>query len=151
MKRTLLIIALMPTLCFAENLFKNSSMDTASTWAGDRKFETVEGERVISLEAKKNKPQSFYQEVDTRDVKDVVLKFRYRTSDYSGRGLQIRGKRQNRSSTFRTINLTADGQWHEYTWQFTEMRDSGRMRFSLELLEGTGTVLIDDVTLEPKA
>ncbi len=85
MKHALLMLALMPTLCLAENLFKNSSMDTASTWAGDRNFETVEGNRVMSLKAKKNKDVIFSQEIDARDQKALAVRFRYQSIDYKGR------------------------------------------------------------------
>jgi hypothetical protein len=151
MKQILFVFALIPTLCFGENLFRNSSMDTGSTWAGDRKFETVDGNRVMSLEARKNKTVISYQDVDTRDVTDLVLKFRYRISDYNGRGFQIRGRRTAGGSTFRNMTLQTDGAWHEYTWNFTELRGSGQIRFSFELLEGSGSILLDDVTLEPKS
>ncbi len=151
MKHTTLILLLIPTLGLAENLVRNGTMDTASTWAGDRDFETVDGNRVMSLKAKKNKSIMFYQDVPTRDVKDLVWKFRYQTADYKGRGLQIRGKRQDGGSTFRTITLKTDGQWNDITWPFSELRGSGEVRFSFELLDGTGTVLIDDVTIEQKA
>ena len=140
LKTTLLVLLLIPTLGSAENLFRNSAMDTAATWAGDRNFETVEGNRVMSLKAKKNKSVMFYQEAETRDQKDLVIKFRYQTADYKGRGLQIRGTRQNGSSTFRTIALKTDGQWVEYKWEFSELRGSGQIRFSFELMDGTGTV-----------
>ena len=146
----LFLALLLPCLCLAENLFTNSSMDTTGSWRGDRRFENVEGNAVLSLEAKKNKPVYFSQDVNTRKATDVVLKFRYQTSDYSGRGLQVRGLRQDDSSTFNNRQLKADGKWHDMTWNFTEIRGSQRMTFSVELLEGTGKVLFDDVTLETK-
>lgn len=149
MQKVFVLLAFTPALCFAQNAFQNSSMDNASGWSGDRKFVTVDDNRVISLEAKKNKTLRFYQGADTSDTKDVVLKFRYQTTDYQGRGLQLRGKRPDGSSTFRNIELKTDGQWNEYAWDFSEVNGSRRMEFSLELLEGSGTVLIDDVMLVP--
>ena len=150
-KRTVLGVALLvPGLCLAENLLTNSSMDTTGAWRGDRRFESVEGNAVISLEAKKNKPVSFSQDVTTRKITDVVLKFRYQTSDYAGRGLQLRATRQDDSSTHNNRQLKADGKWHEMTWNFSEIRGSQRLTFSIELLEGTGKVLFDDVTVEAK-
>lgn len=146
----LFLVLLVPCLCLAENLFTNSSMDTTGAWRGDRRFETVDGNAVLTLEAKKNKTVSFSQDVTTRKVTDVVLKFRYQTSDYSGRGLQLRATRQDDSSTHNNRQLKADGKWHEMTWTFSEVRGSNRLTFSIELLEGTGKVLFDDVTVEEK-
>lgn len=152
MKTRLLVLALLvASVSYAENLFTNSSMDTTGGWQGDRRFETVDGNKVASLEAKKNRTVSFSQDVSTRDVSDLVLKLRYRTADYAGRGLQLRGRRQARGgSTLTTRPLKADGQWHEMTWNFTEVRDANRVTFTIELLEGTGKVLFDDVTVEAK-
>lgn len=76
MKRTLLVVTLIPTLCLAENLFKNSTMDTQSNWGGDRRFDLVEGNRVMVLEANKNKPVAFHQDADSRNLKDLTLKHR---------------------------------------------------------------------------
>ncbi len=150
MKKYLLIALLIPTLCLAENLFRNSDMETGSGWSGDRRFEKVDENRVMVMEARKGRTVTCYQDVATRDQKDLILKFRYRTKDYSGRGLQLRGLRQNDSSTFRNINLKADDQWHDFEWQFSEIRGSSKIRFSFELLEGEGKVFLDDVALEPK-
>jgi hypothetical protein len=151
MKRLLLFLGLLvPGLCLAENLFNNSAMDTTGAWRGDRRFEKVEGNAVISLEAKKNKTVSFAQDVNTARTTDLVLKLRYQTTDYTGRGVQLRATRMDDSSTFHNRQLVADGKWHDLSWNFSEVRGSNRITFSVELLEGTGKVLFDDVTVEPK-
>ncbi|MEO7725041.1 MAG: hypothetical protein ABIU29_10235 [Chthoniobacterales bacterium] len=150
MKKYLLIALLTPTLCLGENLFRNSDMDIGAAWSGDRRFEKVDDNQAMVMEAKKGRTVSCYQDAATRGQKDLILKFRYRTQDYIGRGLQLRGSRQNDSSTFRTISLKADDQWHDFEWQFSEIRGSSKIRFSFELLEGAGKVFLDDVTLEPK-
>jgi hypothetical protein len=149
--RVLLLALLVTSVAYAENLFTNSSMDTTGGWHGDRRFETVEDNKVATLEAKKNRTVSFSQDVDARNANDLILKFRYRTSDYVGRGLQLRGTRQGRGgSTLTTRPLKADGQWHDMSWNFSEVRDANRITFMLELLEGTGKVWFDDVTVEAK-
>ncbi|MBA2436246.1 MAG: hypothetical protein H0V54_14410 [Chthoniobacterales bacterium] len=150
MKKYLLIVVLIPTLGLAENLFRNSDMETGAAWSGDRRIETVDENKVMVMEAKKSRTVSCHQDAATRGQKDLILKFRYRTKDYHGRGLQLRGARQNDSSTFRTINLKADDQWHDFEWPFSEIRGSSKIRFSFELLEGEGKVFLDDIVLEPK-
>ncbi len=150
-KRSLLLLGvLIPAVCLAESLFTNSNMDTTGGWRGDRRFEKVEDNAVVSMEAKKNKTVSFSQDVNTAKTPDLVIKLRYQTSDYAGRGLQLRALRNDGSSTFHNRPLVADGKWHDMTWNFSEVRGSNRITFSVELLEGTGKVLFDDVTVEPK-
>ncbi|AHF90736.1 hypothetical protein OPIT5_11515 [Opitutaceae bacterium TAV5] len=149
--KTLLVLAsLVPVVACAENLFKNSDMNGSGGWKGDRKYETVDGNRALSLSAEKKKIVSFSQDVKSKGITDLVLKFRYKTSDYKGRGLELRGKRDDGSSTFRTSDLKADDKWHAYTWNFSHVRGSETILFSIELLEGEGKVLFDDITVEPK-
>lgn len=151
MKRLLFITILAPTLCLAENLVKDGSMDSPAGWSGDRKFETVDDNRVLVMEAKSNRIMKVSTEVNTRNVKDLVVTFRYRSSDYDGRGFQLRGTRPGGGSTYRNLDVKADGEWHEYTWNFSEVRDSKSIDFSFSLLEGTGTVMIDDVVIKEKS
>lgn len=141
----------MATPSIAENLFDNSSMDSSSSWRGDRDYEAEPGNeenRVIVLEANERRAVSFYQDVNTTRIKDLIFKFRYKSDNYKGRGYQTRGIRTDRSSTFRNRTVEADGEWHEVEWRFSEIRGSRRIRFEIELLEGEGEVLFDDVTVE---
>jgi hypothetical protein len=163
----LCIIALATTL-HAENLFENGDMDTSGGWKGTKKIGPEEDgapavkpskpdkdgkeekvNRVLTLTAKKNDALSFSQEISTKDLTDVVVKFRYRTKDYAGRGLEVRGKRANGGATFMNYPLKADGQWHEISWKFTQIQGSRKMDFVFALLEGAGTVVFDDFTAEP--
>ena len=155
------------TPLFAENLFDNSTMDTTGGWKGTKKFvneeadgkgpqkpakEDPEGKdklnRCLLVTAKARDQVSFNQEADTKDMTDLTLKFRYRTKDYIGRGINIRGTRQNRSATFKGRVLIADGQWHEITWEFTRVQGSHKIDFTITVLEGTGDVYFDDITVE---
>lgn len=151
MKTLVALILSLPLCLFAENLAKDSTMDTSTGWSGDRKFEEIEDNRVLVLEAEKKKIVSVHQDIKTRDLSDLYVTLRYRSDDYEGRGFQLRGKRQNGSSTYRTHTLIADGKWHEIKWRFSELRGSNELRLSLDLLEGEGTVLIDDVVVETEA
>lgn len=150
MKRILLTAILLPSLCFADNLFKNGGMDTSSGWKGDRKFVPLDDSRVILLKADKRKPTSFYQSVDTKDIKDLTVKYRYKSFNYKGRGMQIRGTRGDGGSTFNTFDVEADGKWHEKTWRFSEVRDHRQIKFSFILLEGEGEVFFDDISVDIK-
>lgn len=145
------LLTIIPVAAIAENLFRNSDMNGSGGWKGDRKYETIDDNRVISLTADKKNTVSFSQEVNSKDTTDLVLKFRYKTADYSGRGLELRGKREDRSYTFRNATLKADDTWHNYTWVFTQVRGSKTILFSIELLEGQGKVIFDDITVEPKS
>ena len=151
MKKILSIAVFLPALCLAENLVKDGAMDSSTAWKGDRKFEEIEGNRVLSIEAKDNRVVAVSQELNTRDLSDLNYQFRYRSENYKGRGLQFRGTRSDGSSTYRTIEVKSDGQWHEYSSTFTAVRGSKDVTFSFELLEGEGTVQIDDVVIEPKS
>ena len=151
MKRILLAAALAPVLCFAEeNLVKDGKMDSSTGWSGDRKFETVDENRVLVMAAERSRSAKVSTEVNTRNLTDLVISFRYRSSGYDGRGLQLRCTRPDRSSTFRSIEIETDDQWHEYTWRFSEVRDAKSIEFSLELFKGTGAVMIDDVVIVSK-
>lgn len=148
MKNVILAILLVPGLCFAENLFKNGDMDTSSGWKGSRKFVKLDTSRVIVLKANKRKSVSFNQSIECRDIKDLVMKYRYKSFNYKGRGMQLRGIRGDGSSTFSTRKLKADGKWHEGSWKFTEIKGSRSMDFSITLLEGEGEVYFDDISIE---
>jgi len=141
-------VLLLAGSAFAENLFSNSTMETTSTWKGDRKYDTEGDNRVLKLEANSRKPVSFYQEVKTRDIKDLEFKFRYKSENYKGRGFQTRGERDDGSSTYRDRTLIADGEWHVVTWSFSQINDSREIQFSIILMEGEGEVFFDDVTVE---
>ncbi len=151
MKKILTLLVLTPTLCLAENLVKDGTMDSSTAWKGDRKYEEFENNRVLSIEAKDNRVIIVSQEVNTRELTDLNYKFRYRSENYKGRGLRFRGTRLDGSSTHRTIEIESDGKWHEYSATFTSIRGSKEVTFSFELLEGEGTLQIDDVIIEGKS
>lgn len=152
----------------AKNLFDNSTMDTTGGWRGDKKFVREDdnekapkkpakeepdakekANRCLLLTAKLRGQVSFNQEVATKGMTDLTVKFRYRTKDYIGRGLMLRGKRADGGSTFTDRPLVKDGEWHEMTWDFTQVNGSNKIDFSFMALEGTGEIYFDDITLEP--
>jgi hypothetical protein len=151
------LMAVVSPLC-AENLFSNGNMNTAGGWKGDGKIVKDEpakegatkevGNRFLMLSAKKNGPVSFRQEVDTKDLISVNLKVRYKTKDYKGPGLEIRGKRMDGDFTFQNWDLKADGEWHEISWAFTQVAGSKKIVFSVILIQGEGEVSFDDVSAE---
>ena len=136
----------------ADNLFSNGTMDTAGGWRGTKKMveepENGKPNRYLMLSAKKSDPVSFSQEIDTKDVFGVTVKFRYRTKDYNGLGLELRGIRANDGFTFTNRQLKADGQWHEMTWVFSQVTGSRKTNFSFILLQGVGDVHFDDFSAE---
>jgi hypothetical protein len=162
MKSVIVCSLMMVGSLVAENLFSNGNMDTAGGWKGSGKIikaEPVKGtiieegakapvERYLQITAKKNGPVSFNQEIDTKDVFGVVLRFCYRTKDYKGPGLEMRGTRMDRSSTFTNRDLVADGEWHEMTWDFKQVAGSRKVDFSFIVLQGEGEVQFDNITAE---
>lgn len=144
-KILILTVMLLPSSVFAENLFSNSDMSTTGAWRGSRSFTTLDGEKVLVMKASPRRIESFSQGAATRGMKDVVVSFRYMSPDYSGRGFQLRGHRPDGSSTFRSFNLTSDGQWHNLSWRFSEIRNCNKIDFTFDVLEGDGTIYFDDV------
>ena len=150
MKNIILAALLLPSLCFAENLFKNGGMDTSSGWKGDRKYVPLDGSRVIMVKANKRKAVSFGQTVGSRDVTDFYLTYRYKSFNYKGRGFKLSGTRDNGSSTFNTYDLKADGKWHKMKKKFTEVEGSRNIKFTFTILEGKGEVFFDDIYVDVK-
>ena len=141
-------VVLFPSVLLADNLFTNSDMEKSSGWRGDKSYKKLGDLSVLELKANPDRMVSFHQDANTRGVKDVLLKLRYMTSDYSGRGFQIRGERVGGGATFNNFSLQADGKWHEITWNFSEVRDNRSLLFFFNLLEGQGTVYFDDIVAE---
>lgn len=150
MKLFIVLITLIPSLAFADDLFRNSEMNSAVGWKGDKSYDEIEGNKVLRLKASPNKIMSFFQDANTRNLDDVVLRFRYRTADYKGRGLQLRGQRLSGAGTFKNLDLIADGKWHEQKWLFSEIRGNPKITFFFNLKEGEGTVYFDDISLVAK-
>lgn len=127
-------------------------MDTAGGWKGVKKMVTEkEGDkdnRLLQITANPRGSSAFSQDVSVRDIKDVKLKLRYRTKDYKGRGLEIRGTRADGGFTYLTKDLKADGQWHEIEWNFSQINGTKKVDFSFIVLDGEGEVFFDDVTAE---
>ncbi|MBC8127845.1 MAG: hypothetical protein H8M99_11955 [Gloeobacteraceae cyanobacterium ES-bin-144] len=169
MKRCIIWVAALTLPLSAENLFRNGNMDTVGGWKGASKITTdesdekgakkpasipgggkpAEANRFLQVTAKLREPVVFSQEVNTKGLTDVMIKFRYRTKDYVGRGLEIRGIRASRDFTFISRTFVKDGEWHEMTWDFTKIMGSRNIDFIFSVLEGTGVVDFDDITVEP--
>lgn len=152
MKYFVFLLALIPSLALAadENLFRNSDMDSTAAWKGDKGFHTLNGNKVLEIKANPNREVSFNQVADTRKVKDIQLTLRYITSDYQGRGFQIKGVRADATWTFYDFELIADGQWHEIPLKFSEVNGSRQVDFKFVVKDGTGTVYFDDIVAFPK-
>lgn len=127
-------------------------MDSAGGWKGSKKMveepENGKPNRYLKLSAKKSDPVTFSQEVDTKGLFGVTLKFRYRTNDYHGLGLELRGIRTNNGFTYTNRELVADGKWHEISWNFNQVTGSKKINFSINLLQGEGDVYFDDFSAE---
>lgn len=156
MKKSLICLLALLVSVHAENLFSNGAMDSAGGWKGTKKMvEEPKDEkslekpnRCLMLTAKKSDPVSFNQEADTKGLFGVNLRFRYRTKDYQGLGLELRGVRQDGSFTYTNRPLEADGQWHEVSWAFNQVVGSKKIDFTFRLLQGMGDVYFDDISAE---
>lgn len=133
-----------------ENLLKNGDFEKGtSRWKGSRDDEELDGNKVLAVEADADEMQFFSQEIDPDDYKDLHLVFRYKSSeDYKGRGLTIRWKRPDGSSTYRSISIKAAQDWEEEEWNFDQVRGARTINFIIEVKEGEGTLYFDDFVIK---
>jgi len=156
-----------------ENLLQNSDMDGSGKWKGDRKFmkesdiekkdqkeekekkaplteqeKLAAKNRILKVKASTREIAEFDQEIDTKKLTTVTIRFRYKTSNYTGHGLKITGTRDDDSYTYRDYDLKADNQWHSHVWKFSEIRGSRKLNITFKVLEGIGEVYFDDITAE---
>ncbi len=169
MKTIISVYLILVVSLSADNLFDNGTMDTAGGWKGSRKIikdeeaaahpappaangKSVKQEepRVLLVSAKKRDIVSFSQEIETRGLTDIIITFRYRTKDYIGRGLELRGVRRDRNSTYTNRPVVADGRWHEVEWHYNQVFGSSEIDFIFAVLEGKGDICFDDITARPK-
>ncbi len=137
----------------ADELLRNGDFERGTSgWKGDRKVVEYSGNNKVCEIKVDDDIQSFYQEdLDVKDLKDIVLTFKYKvSSDYKGRGLTMKFIRPDRGFTYRTIDLKGGDKWHTYKWNFGEIRGADEITLEIEILEGEGTILLDDFSVTPK-
>jgi hypothetical protein len=163
MKYPLLCLLAMVVPMSAKNLFSNGTMDTAGGWKGSKKIEQeakkteaglgldekAKPNRYLAVSGNMKELQTFSQDVDSKGVITLNLKFRYKSKDYIGRGLEIRGVRQSRDFTYISMPLISDGEWHEISWEYDQVSGSRKIDFQFSLLQGKGDVFFDDFVVEP--
>jgi len=132
----------------AGNLFKNGDMSNGTMgWQGDRRFVDDGGNRVMEVKAKKSGPRVFSQEINTEKVSDLVIKFKYKTADYKGKGLRIEVKWASGNTQYTRygdVTLKADGTWQEDGSKIADI-NAPKVNVIFTLSEGEGTVYFDDI------
>jgi len=150
---SVLVLTLVAGALHGEELLRNGDFERGTSgWKGDRKVIEYSADNKVCRIEVDDEIQAFYQaDIDVEDLKDVVLTFKYQiSSDYSGRGLTMQFVRPDGSWTYRTINLENPGKWQTYKWHFGEIRGAEEITLKLEILEGEGTVMFDDISVQPK-
>lgn len=136
-----------------EELLKNGDFEKGvANWRGDRKIVVEEGKpenHVAEVVSTKRQARSFQQDIDTRGMKDITLKFRMKPSaDYAGRGVQLRFVRHGGGFTFNNMDLKGGEDWKDHTWKFSEINNEPKLTFIVEVEDGdAGSVFFDDFSI----
>ncbi len=133
-------------------LLKNGDISRGSSgWKGDRKIISIADNKLIEVKVSNKSIRSFTQEeIKCKGLKDVTLIFRYRASkDYNGRGMTVRFRKENYGTIYSSSKIVNDGNWHDYKWEFDQIKDSKKLDLIIEIKEGAGTVYFDDFSLVP--
>jgi len=112
-------------------------------WKGDGDIKRKDGEEIILIEADLANSRKFEQSFETRDLPNGTnFVLQYRTSDYVGSGMKLKGYYNARDFFFRPVPFVADGEWHEanYRHETTKYNGSAEIRIQVEVLGGTGSV-----------
>lgn len=113
-------------------------------WFGDGRLDKEDGEELLRVEADRVESRRLEQSFDVEDFPEGMrLHVYYRTADYAGTGLKLKSYyNAERDFLYRVVPLIADGEWHEYVYNFepTKYRGAFSIRWQLELLGGTGMV-----------
>jgi hypothetical protein len=70
------------------------------------------------------------------------IRFQYRSDDFVGEGVEMRGEFPTLRGlfTFRNPTLKFDGKWNEYLWPFSDTKGQELMNFQMLLENGEGEV-----------
>lgn len=131
------------------NLIDNGDFtDGKRSWDGDVKFDSEAENRNGQIKVDDKKIRSFQQKFKTKDVKDMVIKFKYKTSDnYKGRGFTVHIVLPSSSSVYYTIDVTANSKWDEFSKKFGELNDADFITLLIKVNEGEGEIYFDDFTV----
>lgn len=123
-----------------------------AVWRGDRAVQNDPADatnKVLAVELKKDKRQSFSQQVDTGGVPVLTFTFDVKTSaDYKGDGITIRVTRPDGKYIFRGFNVEG-AEWRKITCDYEPM-GARRVTFAVEVKVGTGTLYFDNFTAKAK-
>ena len=131
------------------NLLGNGNFENGkSEWKG--KYEVVlEGNNKIGvIELDERKLVDISQKFKVKDMKNVKLTFRYKTSPgFQSRGMTVVFEREDGGSTYQTMDVNANTEWQQYSWDFREIRETRKFTVIISLKEGVGQFFLDDVVL----
>jgi hypothetical protein len=149
-----LTLGLAGTVHADDELLRNGDFSRGkSGWKGEGKVTEDDKEnKYIEIRVDAKDILDFYQEdLDVKNVKDLVLTFRYKTSaDYSGRGFQLEFVRPTGGFTYRTVSIQSTPEWKSYTWNFARTKDSDELTLRIKILEGDGEIMFDDFSVTAK-
>lgn len=144
---TIIVLLLATGTLHANELLRNGDFTRGTvSWKGDRKVVDEDENKYAVIDLDQKKAKALIQEkLNTKNVRDITLSFRYRTSEnYDGGGITLRYVREKGGSTFRTIRLQPTKEWKTYQWDFNNSKQSDELTLRIEVLRGTGSIQFDD-------
>ncbi len=119
-------------------------------WKGDGVVTEENGEEILRIKAT-TEARQIERSFDVEKFRGgMKLKFSYRTTDYTGTGLRLKGYNTPTGHYHRDLPLPNDGQWREYEWPYKseQYMDARNIRMVLEVQGGAGNVEFKDLEVE---
>ena len=122
------------SLCLNASLLKNGDFEKGSSgWKGDRRVtyeDSSQSNRVCKVEVK-SKEQEFYQEVKSKNLRELKLNFDVKkSSDYDGGDFSVRFVRDNGSYTFWDSSVNS-ASFSKKTYKFQDIKGSKKIKVTL--------------------
>ena len=114
-------------------------------WKGDHEKSSESGGTIYTLEGKDqgtNMMTVSIKDVQKRFPNGMRIRFQYRSEDFVGDGVEMRGEFPDLRGlfTYRNPTLRFDGKWNEYLWPFSDTKGQELMNFQILLENGEGSV-----------
>jgi hypothetical protein len=119
-------------------------------WKGDGSLSEERGETILRIKASSSEKQ-IERSYDVGEFPDgMVLKFSYRSSDYVGTGLKLKGYNTPVGHYHRVIAIPGDGEWREAEWPYKaeQYMEARNIRMVIQVLEGAGDVEFKEIRVE---
>lgn len=126
---------------------------TGFRWTGDFREDKYQGDEILQMEANETsvvKIVTRLEDVQAKFPKGFTWRFMYRSEDYQGLGFKIGFQFPALGSLITTgTAIRPNGNWIERTLEFTDTKGENEIDFQIQILAGSGEVMIKDVELIP--